>query len=184
MPTAAEILARALYDAGCRHAFGIPGGEVLSVMHALADAGIAFNLCKHENAGGFMAEGTHHMTGAPGILVATLGPGAHMGHFSYLGDAQIDADANIGAGTITCNYDGFGKYPTQIGDRAFIGTNTAIVAPVTIGAGAYVGTGTVVTRDVPEDALAIARTEQANHDGMAKRLRAKLRARAGKTDKE
>ncbi len=73
--TAAEILARALHDAGCRHAFGIPGGEVLSVMHALADAGIAFNLCKHENAGGFMAEGAHHMTGAPGILVATLGPG-------------------------------------------------------------------------------------------------------------
>jgi len=74
-PTAADILARALHDAGCRHAFGIPGGEVLTVMHALADAGIAFNLCKHENAGGFMAEGAHHMTGAPGILVATLGPG-------------------------------------------------------------------------------------------------------------
>jgi acetolactate synthase-1/2/3 large subunit len=73
--TAAGILARALYDAGCRHAFGIPGGEVLDVMHALADAGIDFNLCKHENAGGFMAEGTYHLTGAPGILVATLGPG-------------------------------------------------------------------------------------------------------------
>ena len=73
--TNADILAQALYDAGCRHAFGIPGGEVLGVMHALSHAGIAFNLCKHENAGGFMAEGTYHMTGAPGILVATLGPG-------------------------------------------------------------------------------------------------------------
>ncbi len=75
MPTAADILARALHDAGCRHAFGIPGGEVLSVMHALSDAGIDFRLCKHENSGGFMAEGAYHMTGAPGILVATLGPG-------------------------------------------------------------------------------------------------------------
>ena len=75
MATAAEILARALYGAGCRHAFGIPGGEVLTVMHALAEAGIDFRLCKHENAGGFMAEGTYHVTGAPGILVATLGPG-------------------------------------------------------------------------------------------------------------
>ncbi len=75
MPTAADILARALHDAGCRHAFGIPGGEVLTVMHALSDAGIDFRLCKHENSGGFMAEGTYHMTGAPGILVATLGPG-------------------------------------------------------------------------------------------------------------
>ncbi len=75
MPTAADILAHALHDAGCRHGFGIPGGEVLTVMHALADAGIDFRLCKHENAGGFMAEGTYHVTGAPGILVATLGPG-------------------------------------------------------------------------------------------------------------
>lgn len=75
MASAAEVLARALYEAGCRHAFGIPGGEVLSVMHALADAGIDFRLAKHENAAGFMAEGTYHVTGAPGILVATLGPG-------------------------------------------------------------------------------------------------------------
>lgn len=75
MATGAQLVARALYGAGCRHAFGIPGGEVLSVMHALAEAGIAFHLCKHENAGGFMAEGTYHATGAPGILIATLGPG-------------------------------------------------------------------------------------------------------------
>ncbi|RMD62758.1 MAG: thiamine pyrophosphate-binding protein [Alphaproteobacteria bacterium] len=75
MATTSDLVARALHAAGCRHAFGIPGGEVLSVMHALAEAGIAFHLCKHENAGGFMAEGTYHVTGAPGILVATLGPG-------------------------------------------------------------------------------------------------------------
>lgn len=75
MTTAAEILARGFYAAGCRHAFGIPGGEVLTVMHALADAGIEFHLTRHENAAGFMAEGVYHVTGAPGILVATLGPG-------------------------------------------------------------------------------------------------------------
>lgn len=75
MATAAQILARGLYQAGCRHAFGIPGGEILTVMHALVDAGMAFHLAKHENAAGFMAEGVHHMTGAPGILIATLGPG-------------------------------------------------------------------------------------------------------------
>ena len=75
MTTAAEVLARGLYDAGCRYAFGMPGGEVLTVMHALADAGIEFHLARHENPAGFMAEGTYHMTGAPGILLATLGPG-------------------------------------------------------------------------------------------------------------
>lgn len=75
MATTVQYIAEALYDTGCRHAFGIPGGEVLSMMQALDSAGIAFNLCKHENAGGFMAEGAHHATGAPGILLATIGPG-------------------------------------------------------------------------------------------------------------
>lgn len=74
-PTAAEIVARRLHEAGCRHAFGIPGGEVLTLMEALSGAGIRYVLCRHENAGGFMAEGTWHATGAPGILVATVGPG-------------------------------------------------------------------------------------------------------------
>jgi acetolactate synthase-1/2/3 large subunit len=76
MPSAADIIARRLSEAGCRHAFGIPGGEVLTLMDALARAGIDFHLAKHENAAGFMAEGTYHATGAPGVLVATLGPGA------------------------------------------------------------------------------------------------------------
>ena len=75
MPSTVEIIAARLYDAGCRHAFGIPGGEVLKMMNALEDAGIAFTLAKHENGAGFMAEGTHHATGAPGILLATIGPG-------------------------------------------------------------------------------------------------------------
>lgn len=75
MTTAVEVIAETLHRAGCRTAFGIPGGEILAMMHALDDCGIRFALCKHENAGGFMAEGTHHATGAPGILVATIGPG-------------------------------------------------------------------------------------------------------------
>jgi acetolactate synthase-1/2/3 large subunit len=75
VPTAADLIARRLYEAGCRHAFGIPGGEVLTMMHALQDAGIAFALARHENAAGFMAEGTYQATGAPGILLATIGPG-------------------------------------------------------------------------------------------------------------
>lgn len=75
MPSAAELIARRLYEAGCRHAFGIPGGEVLSLMNALEAAGIAFTLTRHENGAGFMAEGAHHATGAPGILLATIGPG-------------------------------------------------------------------------------------------------------------
>jgi acetolactate synthase I/II/III large subunit len=76
MAIVADLIAKRLYDQGCRHAFGIPGGEVLTIMDALARAGIAFHQCKHENAGGFMAEGTYHATGAPGIMVATIGPGA------------------------------------------------------------------------------------------------------------
>lgn len=75
MPDTVSIIAKSLYDAGCRHAFGIPGGEVLAIMDALSQAGIQFDLCKHENSGGFMAEGTYHATGAPGILLATIGPG-------------------------------------------------------------------------------------------------------------
>ena len=76
MSTGAELIARRLQEAGCRHAFGIPGGEVLALMAALDAVGVKFSLCKHENAGGFMAEGTHHVTGAPAVLIATIGPGA------------------------------------------------------------------------------------------------------------
>ena len=102
---------------------------------------------------------------------ARLGEGTKAGHLSYLGDATLGAGVNIGAGTITCNYDGVDKHPTTIGDGAFIGVNTALIAPITVGDGAYVGTGTVLTRDVPADALAIARVDQKNREGLARRLR-------------
>lgn len=101
--------------------------------------------------------------------------GAKANHLAYLGDGDIGEGANIGAGTIFCNYDGFKKHKTEIGEGAFIGSDSQIVAPVRIGKGAYVATGTTVTRDVPENALAISRTKQENKEGYASRLRARLK---------
>ena len=103
--------------------------------------------------------------------------GAKLNHLSYIGDAEIGARANIGAGTITCNYDGFGKYKTVIGAGAFIGSNSALVAPVTIGEGAIVGAGSVITRDVEADALGVARPNQRGLAGWAKRFRARQAAK-------
>ncbi|CAA9543321.1 MAG: N-acetylglucosamine-1-phosphate uridyltransferase / Glucosamine-1-phosphate N-acetyltransferase [uncultured Sphingosinicella sp.] len=108
------------------------------------------------------------------VKKARLGKGAKANHLSYIGDADVGAGANIGAGTITCNYDGFFKYGTKIGEGAFIGSNSALVAPVSIGAGAIVGAGSVVTRDVAEDALALARGKQQVAPGWAARFRAKM----------
>jgi bifunctional UDP-N-acetylglucosamine pyrophosphorylase / glucosamine-1-phosphate N-acetyltransferase len=105
------------------------------------------------------------------VKKATLGKGAKANHLSYIGDADVGAGANIGAGTITCNYDGFFKYRTVIGAGAFIGSNSALVAPVTIGAGAIVGAGSVVTADVGADALALVRPQQREKTGWAKRFR-------------
>ncbi len=102
--------------------------------------------------------------------------GAKANHLSYLGDSLIGEGANVGAGTIFCNYDGFRKHTTTIEDGAFIGSDSQIVAPVTIGANAYVATGTTVTRDVPPDALAIGRAKQENKEGYAAKLRARLKA--------
>jgi bifunctional UDP-N-acetylglucosamine pyrophosphorylase/glucosamine-1-phosphate N-acetyltransferase len=93
---------------------------------------------------------------------ARLGKGAKANHLTYLGDADIGEGTNIGAGTITCNYDGVHKYKTSIGNRAFIGSNTALVAPVRVGDEALVGAGSVITKDVPEGALGIARGRQKN----------------------
>src|SRR6202171_5954907 len=102
---------------------------------------------------------------------ATLEAGVKVNHLSYIGDAHIGAGANIGAGTITCNYDGFGKHRTTIGAGAFVGSNSSLVAPVQIGSGAYIGSGSVITREVPDDALAVERNQQTNREGGAKRYR-------------
>jgi bifunctional UDP-N-acetylglucosamine pyrophosphorylase/glucosamine-1-phosphate N-acetyltransferase len=117
--------------------------------------------------------------------------GAKAGHLTYLGDATIGREANIGAGTITCNYDGVAKHHTSIGDRVFIGSDSALVAPVRIGAGAYVAAGSTITENVPADALAIARGKQSIKRGWAAKRRrehqkpgkSKLRAKGRKTPK-
>ena len=111
------------------------------------------------------------------VKKAVLGAGAKANHLSYIGDAEVGAGANVGAGTITCNYDGFFKYRTEIGEGAFIGSNSALVAPVRIGAGAIVGAGSVVTGDVEADALALARGAQQNKPGWAARFRAAMSAK-------
>jgi len=111
------------------------------------------------------------------VKKARLGKGAKANHLSYIGDADVGAKANIGAGTITCNYDGFGKYKTEIGEGAFIGSNSALVAPVTIGEGAIIGAGSVVTKNVAADSLAVARGEQRGFVGWAKRFREKKGAK-------
>jgi bifunctional UDP-N-acetylglucosamine pyrophosphorylase/glucosamine-1-phosphate N-acetyltransferase len=104
---------------------------------------------------------------------ATVGDGAKVNHLTYIGDATIGAGANIGAGTITCNYDGFAKYRTDIGAGAFIGSNSSLVAPVTIGPGAYIASGSVITGSVTADDLAIGRARQTVKAGWAKAFRAR-----------
>ena len=109
---------------------------------------------------------------------ADVGEGAKVNHLSYVGDASVGPRANIGAGTITCNYDGFGKYRTEIGAGAFIGSNTALVAPVRVGDGAIVGAGSVITSDVEPDSLAVERAEQKGIAGWAKRFRERMTRKA------
>ena len=109
------------------------------------------------------------------VKASEVGAGAKINHLSYIGDASIGANTNIGAGTITCNYDGFSKYRTEVGAHAFIGSNSALVAPVKIGAGAYVGSGSVITQDVAPDALALARARPIEKPGWAKAFRERNR---------
>jgi len=104
---------------------------------------------------------------------AKLGKGAKASHLTYLGDAEIGEGTNIGAGTITCNYDGVNKHVTRIGKGAFVGSDSTLVAPITVGDGAYIGAGSCITKDVPADALAVARGKQANIEGWAANRRAK-----------
>ncbi len=107
---------------------------------------------------------------------STIGEGTKAMHLSYLGDAKIGTKTNIGAGTITCNYDGFHKYPTSIGNKVFIGSDTALVAPVRVGDGAYIAAGSTITENVPSDGLGIARGRQVNKPGWAAKKRRELAA--------
>ena len=109
------------------------------------------------------------------IKKSTLGKGTKVGHLTYIGDATVGAGVNIGAGTITCNYDGQKKHRTVVGDGAFVGSDSTLVAPVTVGRGAYVAAGSAITHDVPDGALGIGRGRQSNKPGW-------VAARTGKRD--
>jgi bifunctional UDP-N-acetylglucosamine pyrophosphorylase/glucosamine-1-phosphate N-acetyltransferase len=111
---------------------------------------------------------------------ADIAAGAKVNHLSYVGDAEVGAKANVGAGTITCNYDGFAKHRTVIGEGAFIGSNSALVAPVTIGAGAVIGAGSVITEDVEADSLAMERNKQQGIAGWARKFRERMSKKSGK----
>jgi bifunctional UDP-N-acetylglucosamine pyrophosphorylase/glucosamine-1-phosphate N-acetyltransferase len=139
-----QIVAGAIGD-GCRVAQSV-------IEQARMDAGAEIGPFGHLRSGAHLGEGVH-MGNFGEVKNSYLAPGVKMGHFSYIGDAQIGENVNVGAGTVTCNYDGKRKQPTRIGDNAFIGSDTMLVAPVTIGAGARTGAGSVVTRDVPADSL-------------------------------
>ncbi|MCP5118966.1 MAG: bifunctional N-acetylglucosamine-1-phosphate uridyltransferase/glucosamine-1-phosphate acetyltransferase, partial [bacterium] len=108
-----------------------------------------------------------------------VGTGAKAMHLAYLGDSNVEADVNIGAGTITCNYDGVKKHRTKIGAGAFVGSNSTLVAPLEVGPGSYVGAGSVVTKDVPEGALALGRGRQVNKEGWANNRRERMKAKDG-----
>ncbi|MGC2196656.1 MAG: bifunctional UDP-N-acetylglucosamine diphosphorylase/glucosamine-1-phosphate N-acetyltransferase GlmU [Terriglobales bacterium] len=149
-------------------------GSILDEAHVAADAVIG--PYSHLRPGSDIGEGAH-----VGNFVETkkikLGKGSKANHLTYLGDAEIGAGVNIGAGTITCNYDGVHKYKTEIGDHVFVGSDTTLVAPVKIGSGAYIGAASCITEDVPEDSLAIGRVRQTTKQGWAKAKREVLAAK-------
>lgn len=111
------------------------------------------------------------------IKNATIGHGSKVSHLSYVGDAEVGKNVNIGCGAITVNYDGYNKSRTEIGDDAFIGSNVNLVAPVTVGKGAFVVAGSTITRSVPENDLAVARVRQENKPGYADKIRSRAKAK-------
>jgi bifunctional UDP-N-acetylglucosamine pyrophosphorylase/glucosamine-1-phosphate N-acetyltransferase len=151
------------------------GAEILpySVIEASdIEAGARVGPFAHVRPGSKVGPGAH-VGNFVELKKTTLGPGAKANHLSYLGDTIVGARANVGAGTITCNYDGFHKYPTVIGEEAFIGSDTQLVAPVKVGRRAWVGAGTTVTENVPAGALAVSRQKQQNIPGYDSKKRKK-----------
>jgi bifunctional UDP-N-acetylglucosamine pyrophosphorylase/glucosamine-1-phosphate N-acetyltransferase len=149
----------------CEHAHVGPGCQVGPFARLRPDA----HMLKGAKVGNFVE-----------MKKTVLGEGSKANHLAYLGDATIGKGVNVGAGTITCNYDGFGKHPTILEDGVFIGSNSTLVAPLTVEENAYVAAASCVGKDVPSGALAISRARQENKDGYADRLRSRMKRRAGK----
>jgi len=140
------------------------------------DKGARIGPIAHLRPGCHIGEGAH-VGNFVEAKKTRLGARSKANHLTYLGDAEVGAGVNIGAGTITCNYDGIDKYRTVIADGVFIGSDSALVAPVVIGEGAYVAAGSIITDDVPPDALALGRARQVNKSGWARNRRARKEAR-------
>ena len=155
------------------------GAEILAFSHlegATVGSGARIGPYARLRPGAEIGE-TAHIGNFVEVKKAVIGKGAKANHLTYIGDAKVGPRTNIGAGTITCNYDGFEKHLTDIGADVFVGSNTALVAPVSIGDGASIGAGSVITRDVPPDALAVARGELTMRDGWAARYRSMKQAK-------
>ncbi|HEX3662231.1 MAG TPA: bifunctional UDP-N-acetylglucosamine diphosphorylase/glucosamine-1-phosphate N-acetyltransferase GlmU [Acidobacteriaceae bacterium] len=146
------------------------------VAESQIDKGARLGPMAHVRPGCHIGEGAH-VGNFVEVKKTRLGAGSKANHLTYLGDAEVGKGVNIGAGTITCNYDGVNKHRTLIGDRVFIGSDSALVAPVVIGEGAYVAAGSIITDNVPADALALGRARQVNKAGWAKNRRAQQQAR-------
>ena len=157
------------------------GAAVRAFSHlegAVVRAGAVIGPYARLRPGAAIGEGAH-IGNFVEVKKVTVGAGAKANHLAYLGDGTVGAGANIGAGTIFCNYDGFDKFETHVGEGAFIGSNSALVAPVTVGAGAYTGSGSTITRDVAADALALGRGKQVEKPGWAAAFRARKRRERG-----
>jgi bifunctional UDP-N-acetylglucosamine pyrophosphorylase/glucosamine-1-phosphate N-acetyltransferase len=153
------------------------------IAEALIDKGARIGPLAHLRPGCHIGEGAH-IGNFVEAKKTNLGKGSKANHLTYLGDAEIGSGVNIGAGTITCNYDGVNKYKTLIGDRVFIGSDSALVAPIVIGEGAYIGAGSTITKDVPADALALARAQQVTKPEWAKNRRAQREAMKSEVSKK
>lgn len=177
------IFPNVVFGPGVKIADGVEIRAFCDIENATIGSGSSIGPFARMRGGAEIGE-TVHIGNFVEVKNAVIHDGVKAGHLSYLGDAEVGARTNIGAGTITCNYDGVNKSKTTIGADAFIGSNTSLVAPVTIGDGAYVGSGSVITKDVEPDALALGRARQENKAGYAPRLKARAeaikRARSGK----
>ncbi len=184
----AQLLGRTRVGAGCRiRSFSviencILGDRVQILQSCVLEestiaAGARIGPFTHMRPGNEIGENAH-VGNFVELKKSRLGKGSKANHLSYLGDADIGEAANIGAGTITCNYDGLSKHVTRIGKGAFVGSDSTLVAPVSIGDGSYIGAGSCITKDVPADALAVSRTRQITKNGWARTRRARRDAKS------